>query len=182
MSNRLTSQDSRVKAHRARTWLLPCLAIGIVVPSLVHAQPMFLQAKSALYWVLGGQTLMVTVAEVGDTDESSLVTIEIRDAANAVKASTSPRSLMLGKPVTLSTQVPADIKQQLRAIVTVGIPSSPEFHQPTVSMEVFDPTSLTIKTLPPCAVPIDQMPSAGGGAEGSCGGGWRLTSPAPGGD
>lgn len=182
MSNRLTPGEPGVNAHPSRAWLLPCLTIGLALPALVHAQPMFMQAKSALYWVMGGQTLIVTVAEVGDTDESSMVTIEIRDAANTVKASMPSRSMMLGKPVILSTQVPASAKQQLRAIVTVGIPSTPEFHQPTVSMEVFDPTSLTIKTLPPCAVPIDQMPSAGGGAEGSCGGGWRLTSQTPGGD
>src|SRR5262249_43993312 len=147
-----------------------CLVMSILAPTLAFAQPIALQAKSALYWVLGGQTLIVTVAEVGDTEEVSLVTIEIRDAANVVKASTSLRNLELGKPVILSTTVPASMKQQLRANVTVTIPSTPEIHQPTVSMEVFDPTSLTIKTLPPCAVPIEQMPSAGGGAEGSCGG------------
>jgi hypothetical protein len=182
MSNRLSSEDLSVRARRSRAWLLPCLAIGVLVPTLVYAQPVAMQAKSALYWVLGGQTLIVTVAEVGDTDEGSLVAIEIRDAANVVKASTPPRNLALGKPVILSAQVPAATRQQLRAIVTVTIPFSPEVHQPSVSMEVFDPTSLTIKTLPPCAVPIDQMPSAGGGAEGTCGGGWHLTSPTPGAD
>jgi hypothetical protein len=160
---------------------LPCLAIGILVPTLVYAQPTAMKAKSALYWVSGGQTLTVTVAEVGDTDESSLVTIEIRDAANKVKASTPPLSLMLGKPVIVSTQVPAATRgQHLRAVVTATIPLSPEVHQPTVSMEVFDPTSLTTKTLPPCAVPIDQMPSMGSGAEGTCGCGWHLKSPTPG--
>jgi hypothetical protein len=87
-----------------------------------------------------------------------------------------PRSLTAGKPVILSTQVPADTKLQLRAIVKFTIPFTAEIHQPTVSMEVFDPASLTTKTLPPCAVPIDQMPSSGGGAEGSCGGGWHVTS------
>jgi hypothetical protein len=161
-------------SNRAR--LLPWLAIGLLVPALAYAQPVVMQAKSALYWIFGGQTLIVTVAEVGDTDEASQVTIEIRDAANAIKASTPLRSLTAGKPVILSTQVPASAKLQLRAIVSVAIPTSPDFHQPTVSMEVFDPASLTIKTLPPCAVPIDQQPSAGGGAEGTCGGGWHVTS------
>ena len=68
MSNRLTSEAPGVGAHRSRAWLLPCLAIGILVPNLVYAQPTALQAKSALYWILGGQTLIVTVAEVGDTN------------------------------------------------------------------------------------------------------------------
>jgi hypothetical protein len=159
-----------------------CLVIGILVPTLVFAQPIAMQMKSALYWVSGGQTLFVTVAEVGDTDEASLVTIEIRDAANVVRASTTPpRNLVLNKPVMLAMTVPAGPSQQLRANVTVTIPSSPEFHQPTISMEVFDPTSLTIKTLPPCAVPIEQMPLDGGGAIGSCGG-WHKTSRTPGGD
>ena len=161
-------------SNRAR--LLSCLAISLLVPVLVYAQPVVMQAKSALYWVFGPQILIVTVAEVGDTDEASQVTIEIRDAANVVKASMPPRSLTADKPVSFSTQVPAATKQQLRAIVSVAIPTSPDFHQPTVSMEVYDPASLTIKTLPPCAVPIDQMPSSGGGAEGNCGGGWHVTS------
>jgi hypothetical protein len=176
MSNRLPSEGSGVNAHRSRAWLLPCLAIGILLPALVFALPVTLQVKSGLYWVFGGHTLIVTVAEVGDTNEASLVTIEIRDAANAIRASTPPTNLTPGRPVVLSTQVPAGTRQQLRAIVTVAIPSSPEFHQPTVSMEVFDPTSLTIRTLPPCAVPIDQMPSQGGGAEGTCDG-WHARTP-----
>jgi hypothetical protein len=159
-----------------RSRLLSYLAIGLLAPALVYAQPIVMQAKSALYWVFGGQVLIVTVAEVGDTDEASQVAIEIRDAANVVKASTPPRSLTAGTSVSLSAQVPARTKQQLRAIVTVAIPTSPDVHQPTVSMEVFDPASLTIKTLPPCAVPIDQMPSSGGGAEGNCGGGWHVTT------
>jgi hypothetical protein len=170
------------RAHRARPWLMACLAIAILVPSLAYAQSIAREAKSALYWVLGGQTLIVTVAEVGDTDEPSLVAIEIRDAANVVRASMPPRNLGPGRPVMLSIQAPANTRLQLRAIVGVAIPSSPEFHQPTVSMEVFDPASLTIKTLPPCAVPMDQMPSSGGGAEGNCGDGWHLTSPTSGGN
>jgi hypothetical protein len=157
------------------------LAIGVLVPALVFAQPITMQLKSGLYWVLGGQTLIVTVAEAGDTDEASLVSIEIRDAANVVRASTSNRTLTAGKPVILSTQVPAGVRlQQLGVVVEVAIPTSPEFHQPTVTMEVFDPASLTIRTLPPCAVPIDQMPSAGGGAEGNCDG-WHKTSGTAGG-
>jgi len=55
----------------------------------------------------GGQTLIVTVAEVGDTEEASLVAIEIRDAANVVRASTPRRNLVLGRPVILSTTLPA---------------------------------------------------------------------------
>ena len=171
MSNHLNSKNSVVIAHRSRAWRLPCLAIGILVPTLVFAQPIAMQLKSALYSVPGGQKLIVRVDEVGDTDEASLVTIEIRDAKNAVKASTPPLNLTLGNPVILTAQVPAGTRQEwFRAIVDVAIPTSPEFHQPTISMEVFDPTSLTIRTLPPCAVPIEQMPSWGGGAEGDCGG------------
>jgi hypothetical protein len=123
---------------------------------------------------MSNRARLLSCVAIGDTDEASQVTIEIRDAANVVKASTPPRNLTAGKPVILSAQVPVAAKQQLRAVVTVAIPTSPEVHQPTVSMEVFDPASLTIKTLPPCAVPIDQQPSAGGGAEGNCGGGWHL--------
>jgi hypothetical protein len=176
MLNRLTTKGPGVRGHRSPVWLLPCLAIGVLMPSLVFAQPIAMQLKSALYWVLGGQTLIVTVAELGDTDEASLVSIEIRDATNAVRASITNRTLTPGRPVILSAQVPAGIRlQQLGAVVTVAIPTSPEFHQPTVSMEVFDPTSLRIRTLPPCAIPIDQMPSEGGGAVGSCDG-WHKTS------
>jgi hypothetical protein len=181
MSNRLTTEGLGIKAHRSRAWLLSCFAIAVLVPTLVSAQPITMQLKSALYFVASEDMLIVTVNETGDTDEASLVSIEIRDAANVVRASTSNRTLTAGKSVILSTQVPASIRLlQLRAIVTVQIPTSPEFHQPTVSMEVFDPASLTIRTLPPCAVPIDQMPSAGGGAEGSCDG-WHLSSGTTGG-
>ena len=180
MSNRLNSKDAGVRAHRSRAWLLPGVAIGILVPALVFAQPIAKQAKSALYWIIGGQTFNVSVHEVGDTQEASLVSIEIRDAANVLRASTpSPLNLVLGKPVILSTTLPAGRNLQLRADVTITIPDTSEFHQPTVSMEVFDPKSLTIKTLPPCAVHMDQMPSGSGGAEGNCGG-WHLTSPTPG--
>ena len=181
MSNRLNSEDAGLRAYRSHAWRLPCVAIGILVPTLVFAAPIAMQARSALYWLLGGQTLIVTVAEVGDTDEASLVTIEIRDSANVVKASTANRNLVAGRPVILSATLPAGSSQQLHANATVFIPDTPEFHQPTVSMEVFDPKSLTIKTLPPCAVPMDQMPSGSGGAEGNCDG-WHLTPRAPGAD
>ena len=179
MSNRLNSEDTGVRAHRSRAWLLPCVAIAILVPTLVFAAPIVMQVKSALYWVFGGQILIVTVAEVGDTNEASLVSIEIRDAANVVRASTTNRNLTLTMPVLLSATLPAGVNQQLRAIVTVAIPDTPEFHQPTVSMELFDPRSLTIKTLPPCAIPMDQMPSTGSGAEGNCGG-WHVPVRTPG--
>lgn len=159
--------------NRMNAWLLSVVAIGILVPALVFAAPIAMQVKSALYWVLGGQILLVTVAEVSDTDEPSLVSIEIRDGANTVRASTTNRTLTRTAPVLISATLPAGVNQQLRAIVTVTIPNSPEFHQPTVSMELFDPKTLTIKTLPPCAIPMDQMPSTGGGAEGNCGG-WHV--------
>jgi hypothetical protein len=159
-----------------------CLVICILVPALVLAQPIVMQFKSALYSVPGGGKLTVRVDEVGDTDEPSLVTIEIRDAKNAVKASTPPLNLSLGNPVIITAQVPAGIRQDwFRAIVEVAIPTSLEFHQPTITMEIFDPASLTTRTLPPCAVPIDQMPSSGGGAIGSCDG-WHKTSRTSGGN
>jgi len=159
-----------------------CLVIGVLVPTLVFAQPIAMQLKSALHSVPGGAKLIVRVDEVGDTDEASLVTIEIRDAKNAVKASTPPLNLTLGNPVVLTAQVPAGTRQDsLRAIIDVTIPTSPEVHQPTISMEVFDPASLTFRTLPPCAVPIEQMPTDGGGAIGSCNG-WDKTSRTAGGD
>ena len=173
MSNRMNSKDPGVRTHRPRSWLLSCLAIGILVPALVFAAPIAMQVKSALYWVLGGQILLVSVAEVGDTDEASLVSIEVRDSANTVRASVTNRNLTRTSPVLLSATLPAGVNLQLRAIVNVIIPDTLEFHQPTVSMELFDPKSLTIKTLPPCAIPMDQMPSGGGGAEGNCDG-WHL--------
>ena len=179
MLNRLNSEDPGKRAHRSRAWLLSCVASAILVPTLVFAAPIVMQAKSALYWLLGGQTLIVTVAEVGDTEEASLVSIEIRDGANVVRASVANRNMALGRPVILTTTLPAGPSAQLRANVTVSIPDTPEFHQPTVSMDVFDPKSLAIKTVPPCALHMDQMPSSGGGAEGNCGG-WHLTSPTPG--
>src|SRR5262249_2055190 len=145
--------------------------IGILAPTVVFAQPITVQAKSALYWVDG--TLILTVVENGDTEEPSLVSIEIRDAANVVRASTLNRTLVLGRPVILSATVPAGLRQQLSATVTIGIQSTPEIHVTTLSMELVNTTSLTIRTLPPCAVPIEQMPSWGGGAEGNCGGGFH---------
>ena len=174
MSNRMNSKDPGVRTHRPRSRLLSCLAIGILVPALVFAAPIAMQVKSALYWVLGGQILLVSVAEVGDTDEASLVSIEVRDSANTVRASVTNRNLTRTSPVLLSATLPAGVNLQLRAIVNVIIPDTAEFHQPTVSMELFDPKSLTIKTLPPCAIPMDQMPSGGGGAEGNCDG-WHLS-------
>lgn len=176
---RMNSNGRGIRTHRLRAWLLSFLAIGILVPTFVFAAPIAMQVKSGLYWVFGGQILVVTVAEVGDTSETSLVSIEIRDAANVVRASTTNRTLSLTAPVLLSATLPASVNQQLRAIVTVTIPDTPEFHQPTVSMELFDPKSLTMKTLPPCAIPMDQMPSGGGGAEGNCDG-WHVPARTPG--
>ena len=173
MLDRMHSKHYGIRARRLRASVLSFVAIGILVPTLVFAAPIVMQVKSALYWVLGGQMLLVTVSEVADTDEASLVSVEVRDAANTVRASVTNRNMTLTSPVLLTATVPAGVNQQLRAIVTVTIPDTPEFHQPTVSMEVFDPKSLTIKTLPPCAIPMDQMPSTGGGAEGSCGG-WHV--------
>jgi len=173
MSNRISTEEPRVKAHRQPRWLLSCVTMAIVVPALVFAAPITMQVKSALYWMLGGQTLIVTVAEVGDTAEASLVSIEIRDSANVVRASALNKSLTATKPVVIAFTVPGAGLLQLRTVVTPTILDTPEFHQPTVSMEVFDPKSLTIKTLPPCAIPMDQMPSTGSGAEGNCGG-WHV--------
>ena len=178
MLDRMNSKHYGIRARRLRASVLSIVAIGILVPTLVFAAPIVMQVKSALYWVLGGQMLLVTVSEVADTDEASLVSVEVRDAANTVRASVTNRSMTLTSPVLLTATVPAGVNQQLRAIVTVTIPDTPEFHQPTVSMEVFDPKSLTIKTLPPCAIPMDQMPSTGGGAEGSCGG-WHVPARTP---
>jgi hypothetical protein len=171
MSNHLNAKRTGLSAHRR--WLSG-LAIGIIVPTLVLAATA-MEVKSSLYWILGGQTLIVSVHELGATDEVSLVTIEIRDAANVIRASTVNRNLSLGKPVILSTTIPAGGIEQRGARVRVTIPDTSEFHQPSVSMEVFDPRSLTIKTLPPCAIPLDQMPSGTGGAEGNCDG-WHLSA------
>jgi hypothetical protein len=179
MSNHLTARLYGLAASRRGAWLAIALVIGLLLPAVVFAQPITKQAKSGLYWILGRQTLIVTVTEAGDTDEASLVSVEIRDAANVVRASTAAANMVVDKPVRLSVTVPAGPAQQLRAIVTVSIPTSPDIHQPTISMEVFDASSLTVKTLPPCAVPIEQMPSYGGGAEGNCEG-WHLTSPTSG--
>ena len=173
MSNRMNVKEPGIRT------LVSCVAIGILVPTLVFAVPIAMQVKSALYWVFGGQTLIVTVAEVGETLEASLVSIEIRDAANAVRASVTNKTLTLTKPVILSTTLPASVNLQLRVNATVTILDTPDFHQPTVSMEVFDPKSLTTKTLPPCAIPMDQMPSTGSGAEGNCGG-WHVPARTPG--
>jgi hypothetical protein len=178
MLDRMNSKARGIRAHRIRAWLLSFVAIGTLVPTLVFAAPIAMQVKSALYWVLGGQALLVTVSDVADTDEASLVSVEIRDAANTVRASATNRNMTVTSPVLVTATVPAGVNQQLRAIVTVTIPDTPEFHQPTVSMEVFDPKSSTIKTLPSCAIPMDQMPSTGGGAEGTCGG-WHVPARTP---
>jgi hypothetical protein len=180
MLNRMNSKDRGIRTHRLRAWVLSFVAVGILVPTIVFAAPIAMQVKSALYWVFGGQTLIVTVAEVGETLEASLVSIEIRDAANVVRASVTNRTLTITKPVILSMTLPASVNLQLRTTVSVmSADNTDDFHQPTVSMEVFDPKSLTTKTLPPCAIPMDQMPSGGGGAEGNCDG-WHVPARTPG--
>src|SRR5262247_1727171 len=133
MSNRLNSKDPGVRTHRPRAWLLSSLAIGILVPTLVFAAPISMQVKSALYWVFGGQTLIVTVAEVGDTDEASLVSIEIRDSTNAVRASVANRNLTNTRPVILAFTVPTTANMQLKANVTVTMQDTLDFHEPTAS-------------------------------------------------
>lgn len=169
------SSDLRGIRRRRATWL--GLAVAVMVPALVFAQPVARQMKSALYFVINGQTLIVTVAELGDTTEPSAVTIEIRDAADRVRASTS-RTVIRGRPLLLSSQVGGSARDQLSVIVKTTVPSSTEVHELIVSMEVFDPASLTLKTLPPCPVP-SQMPSGGGGAEGNCDG-WHQKVLPPG--
>ena len=161
-------------SNRAR--LLSCLAIGLLVPALVYAQPVVMQAKSALSWVFGPQILIVTVAEVGDTDEASQVTIEIRDAANVVKASMPPRSLTAGTPVTSALKFPPPPSSSSGPSSPLPFRPHPTSISRPSAWRYSNPASLTIRTLPPCAVPIDQMPSSGGGAEGNCGGGWHVTS------
>src|SRR5262245_16950723 len=175
MSNRLTTNVQGFRTHRSRAWLLPCLAIAMLVPTHVFAQPIHMVGKSVLYTLTSEQILIVSVGET-NTLEPAVVTIEIRDAANVVRASTPPLNLVLGQPVILSYQVPASIRfLQLWALVEVIIPTSPEVHNPTISLEKVTPRPLMIEMLLPCALPIDQMPSQGGGAEGTCDG-WHLTS------
>src|SRR5262245_27993400 len=128
MSNRVNSEHPWVIARRSRACLLLCLATGILVPTLVFAQPISMEAKSALHSVQPGEILVVVANEAGDTEEASLVTIEIRDAANVVRASVSHRNLVLGKPVFLSATGTAGRAEQFRAVVTFTIQSTPEIH------------------------------------------------------
>lgn len=165
------STQSGVPWRRLRRGTL-CLLTGLLVPTIVFAA-VAMQAKSPLYWVFSAETLIVTVAEVGDVVEPSEVRVEVRDASNILRGSAHQR-LTPEAPVHVSVAVPAGLAVQLRTIVTVTVPSEPALHQPIVSLEVYNRKTGAIRTLPPCAIPIEQMPSSGGGAEGNCGG-WTLT-------
>lgn len=170
MRHNRTSSEGKPPSRARRRWWLAAAAAGALLPALAGAQaPVVMQVKSALHTLLAGQSLIVTVAEVGDTAEASWVSIEIRDVADNVRASVS-RDVARARPLRLGTTVTTAPREPLRAIVTVTIPSSSEVHEPIVSLEAIDSTNLTIRTLPPCPVPIEQMPSGGGGAIGNCDG------------
>jgi hypothetical protein len=155
-------------------WLALCLLAGVMIPVLTAAQQpgelVTTILKSGLHSIFGGHFFLLTVTEVGSVASESEVTIEFRDAADQRRGFSSS-VLARNSPVRARITSPTGSgREQLRVIVKITPLTSGEGSQPIVGLEDIDADSLRIETKPPCA-----PPSVGGGAEGNCDGGWRVT-------
>ena len=177
MSNRPISEVARVKPLSARRWLMACLAIGVLVPSIGHAQlttagsPTTLMAiESGLHWVGPG----VSIATVSDGRTSTAfasVRMEFRDPAGRLVAGTTAQ-LGPGKPAQLRFQNPAGegLKQLSLFVEVTGFADAG--NAPVTMWEDISPAgSITV------GGSCGPMGTGGGGIYMCTG--FRLTIPAP---
>jgi hypothetical protein len=177
-SNQMKERQTRSGSGHRR--LIPWVLAGAMIPALVGAQsqnatqsstgPMVTVLKSAQYSVFAGHTFVVRVNDVGSKYAATEVTLEIRDGDDKRRAFKSV--VLRGRQ---SVELPLRIETGrglFRALVMLTPIAFGELSQPFAIVEDIDPNSFTVESKPPC--PVGQQPEVPSGAEGDCGGGWRM--------
>jgi hypothetical protein len=169
-----------VKPLTARRWLMACLAVSVLVPSIGHAQlttttsstaPTTLMAiESGLRWV--GPEFM-TIATISDGRASTAfasVRLEFRDPTGRLVAGTTAQ-LGPGRPVQLRFQNTGGLRQ---LSLFVGVTGFAEARNAPVTMweDISPAGSITVGGS--CG-PM----GTGGGGQYMCDGFRDLTTPAP---
>ena len=157
--------------------LTPWVLAGAMIPALLGAQssavPMVTVGKSAQYSIFAEHVFVVRLNDTGPRDAETQVTLEIRDAADQRRAFKS--AVLRGRrSVELVLRIPADEgRQKMRGVVTLMSLNSLRSEIFAI-VEDLDPAGLTIESKPPCPMAA-QQPEVPSGAEGDCGGGWRVS-------
>ena len=126
MSNSPIPEVARVERLTARRWLMACLAVSVLIPSIGHAQlttptltTPIMDIESGFHWFPEGAIAGVTVSDRGTPTAFATVKIEFRDTAGKLVAAKTGQ-LGPGRPVHLLHQNRAGSGlQQLSASVTV---------------------------------------------------------------
>jgi hypothetical protein len=176
-TRRLNPEQARPRARRQ--WLAACIAVGALLPVVADAQvPAVVTLKAGLQTVAGGNTLVLTITEVGASDSSSTVTIEFLDARDQRRAFKSAATLQRGRPVHLRLQLPTAVGyDQLRPIVTITPLANPHGSRPIVGLEELEVQAFRVVTKGgSCALFVtdDHDTTKGSGAQPSCPG-WELS-------
>lgn len=122
-SSLLQTWRSRSKRSQAGRWLALALIVGVLAPSIGHAQLTTERVpdrtmKSGLHWIFEQHFAVVTVSDVGQPGALSQVRIEFRDPSDRLVAAADGQ-LRPGSPVRLRTQIKAGAGlQQLSAFVS----------------------------------------------------------------
>ena len=173
-SPRLRTLSSNMRRRTAGRWLAVALSVGMLAPSIGHAQlttPTVpvpdRQMKSGLHWISEQHIATVTVSDVGEPGALSSVRIEFRDPTDRLVAAVDGH-LKPGAPVRLRSQVrPGAGLQQLSAYVSVtNLAGGP------VPMTVFEdigPDGFIARII------VCGPPGQRGGGQEMCPG-WRLTT------
>ncbi len=125
MSNSPILKVASVKPLTARRWLIACLAVGVLVPSIGHAQlttavsPTTLMAiESGLHWVGEDSDSIATVSDGRASTAFASVRMEFRDPTGRLVAGTTV-PLGPGKPAQLRFQNQRAGLRQLSLLVRV---------------------------------------------------------------
>ena len=182
MRSNETNEREAGSTHRG-CWHTPWVIVGALMPALVTAQsattpqatsgPMVTVLRSAQYSIFGGHSMVLRVNDAGSPDAATEVTLELRDGSDVQKAFKS--AVLRGRrSVELVLRLPPDANRTTLSGIVKMIPiANPELSAPFAILEDVNHSSFTIDWKPPCPMAAD--PEYGHGAEGDCGGGWRVS-------
>ena len=176
MSNSPISEVARVKPLSARRWLMACLAVSVLVPSIGHAQlttagslTTLMAIESGLHWVGAEFMTTATVSDGPASTAFASVRMEFRDPTGRLVAGTTA-PLGPGRPAHLRFQNTGGLRQLSLFVGVSGFAAAG--NTPVTVWEDISPAgSITVGGS--CG-PM----GTGGGGQYMCSG-FRLTTPAP---
>ena len=177
MSNSPMPEVAKVKPLIARRWLMACLVVGALVPSVGHAQlpgttaaTTLMAIESGLHWVGAESTTIATVSDGPRSTAPATVRLEFRDPGGGVVAG---RTVQIGpgRPAQLRFQNTGGLRQLSLFVGVTGLATAG--NAPVTVWEDISPAgSITVGGS--CG-PM----GTGGGGQYMCDGFRDLTTPAP---